>query len=100
MWFFGIWLFGILTWATYQLNYMINYDNVVKITVHTCTKDNKSIDTDCKYIGLVAYRPFMCELIITTTPLYPILNCPSDSCVQEQIFWIRKCEKYYLFGVK
>ena len=67
---------------------MINYDNVAKITVHTCTKDNKNIDTDCKYIGLVAYRPFMCELIITTTPLYPILNCPSpnNGCVQEQIF--------------
>lgn len=89
MWIFGVWLFGILSWATYQRNYVFGgYSNIAKITLYTCTKDNKTIEQDCEYIGAITYRPYMRELMITATPLYPILNCPSpnNGCVQEQIF--------------
>lgn len=74
---------------TYYINYTNSgYSNIAKITLHTCTKDNKTIEQDCEYIGAITYRPYLRELMITTTPLYPILNCPSpnNGCVQEQIF--------------
>ena len=72
----------LLICLTYYVNYINSgYDNVVKITLHNCKDTDK-----CEYIGIVTYRPYMSELIIKTTPLYPILNCPTDSCVQEQIF--------------
>lgn len=76
-------------WLTYQFNYINSgYSNIAKITLHTCTKDNKTIEQDCEYIGAITYRPYLRDLMITTTPLYPILNCPSPNnrCVQEQIF--------------
>lgn len=77
-------------YLTYLFNYKNSgYSNIAKITLHTCTKDNKTtIEQDCEYIGAITYRPYMRELMITTTPLYPILNCPSpnNGCVQEQIF--------------
>lgn len=81
MWFFGVWLLGILTWATYRLNYVYGgTNNVSKVTLYVCTKN------DCEYTGVVTYRPFLSELSVLTTPLYPILNCPNNSCVQEHIF--------------
>lgn len=76
-------------WLTYHFNYTNSgYSNIAKITLYTCTKDNKTIEQDCEYIGAITYRPYLRELMITTTPLYPILNCPSpnNGCVQEQIF--------------
>lgn len=73
------------------INYVNSgYSNIAKITLHTCTKDNKTIEhrADCEYIGAITYRPYLRELMITTTPLYPILNCPSpnNGCIQERIF--------------
>lgn len=76
-------------WLTYHINYTNSgYSNIAKITLYTCTKDNKTIEQDCEYIEAITYRPYLRELMITTTPLYPILNCPSpnNGCVQEQIF--------------
>lgn len=76
-------------YLTYHINYKNSgYSNIAKITLHACTKDNKTIEQDCEYIGAITYRPYLRELMITTTPLYPILNCPSpnNGCVQEQIF--------------
>ncbi|OPH37662.1 hypothetical protein [Moraxella equi] len=85
----GITCLVLSIWLTYQSNYINNgYSNIAKITLYTCTKDNKTIEQDCEYIGAITYRPYMRELMITTTPLYPILNCPSPNnrCVQERIF--------------
>lgn len=71
----------LLIWLTYHVNYInAGYDSVAKVTLHSCEQGK------CEYVGIVTYRPYMRELMIITTPLYPILNCPSDSCVQEQIF--------------
>lgn len=85
----GIICLTISIFITYYTNYVDSgYRNIAKITLHTCTKDNKTIEQDCEYIGAITYRPYMRELMITTTPLYPILNCPSpnNGCVQERIF--------------
>lgn len=86
---FSIFVLCYCFWLTYYINYTNSgYSNIAKITLYTCTKDNKTIEQDCEYIGAITYRPYLRELMITTTPLYPILNCPSpnNGCVQEQIF--------------
>lgn len=86
---FSIFVLFYCLWITHYINYTNSgYSNIAKITLHTCTKDNKTIEQDCEYIGAITYRPHMRELMITTTPLYPILNCPSpnNGCVQERIF--------------
>lgn len=83
----GVICLALSIWLTYHFNYVNSgYSNIAKITLHTCTKDNKTIEQDCEYIGAITYRPYLRELMITTTPLYPILNCPSNSCAQERIF--------------
>lgn len=82
----GVICLALSIWIIYHFNYVNSgYSNIVKITLHTCTKDNK---TNCEYIGAITYRPYLHELMIITTPLYPVLNCPSpnNGCVQEQIF--------------
>lgn len=87
----GIICLTISIFITYYTNYVDSgYRNIAKITLYICIKDNK-IEQDCEYIGAVTYRPYLRELMITTTPLYPILNCPSptnpsNNCVQERIF--------------
>lgn len=63
--------------------------NVAKITVNECNIGAQNTET-CEFVGMVTYRPFLPELKIITTPLYPILNCPIDSCVQEEIFVDKK----------
>lgn len=63
--------------------------NVTKITVNECNIGAQNTET-CEFVGMVTYRPFLPELKIITTPLYPILNCPIDSCVQEEIFVDKK----------
>ena len=76
-----VWVFlALLIWLSYYTNYINGgYTNVVKITLHDCK------ETKCEYVGMVSYRPLMSKLVIKTTPMFPILNCPADSCVQEQI---------------
>lgn len=85
----GVICLALSIWLTYHFNYVNSgYANIAKITLHTCTKDNKTIEQDCEYIGAITYRPYMRELIINTTPLYPILNCPvyAGNCMQEKIY--------------
>lgn len=85
----GVICLALSIWLTYHFNYVNSgYSNIAKITLYTCTKDNKTIEQDCEYVGVITYRPYMRELMITTIPLYPILNCPSpnNGCIQERIF--------------
>ena len=57
--------------------------DLVRITLNNCNQEKT-----CEYIGIVTYRPYMSELLILTTPKFPMLNCPVglENCVQEQIF--------------
>ena len=80
--FFALVFLVLLVWISYYTNYINSgYANVAKVTLHNCKQTD-----NCEYIGVVTYRPFTSRLIIRTTPMFPVLNCPDNSCVQKQIF--------------
>lgn len=85
-WMMGLIFLTLLGVMTYHTNYIdAGYRHVARITLHSCEKDGKIVQ-NCEYIGAITYQPYVRELVIKTTPLYPYLNCPEDSCVQERIF--------------
>lgn len=78
MWFFGVWLVGILGWKTHQLNYVRGKD----VGMVTTESGN--------YVGYITKHPHKDTMTVLTTPKYPILNCPTlldnqPICVQELI---------------
>lgn len=53
---------------------MVVIKNIAKITLHICTKDNKNIETNCEFIGVIAYYSYMLKLTTIVALPHPILN--------------------------
>ena len=60
-------LIGAGIYSSYYSNYKRGFE-VVSIT----TNEKQ------EYVGYLAQRPFMDEIQITTTPYFPVLNCPQN----------------------